>query len=73
MTEYRSNYEFICKDCGQPIKPLTPYHVRKRRENFRGKRITEFDRTHVECPEQASKAESAFTSDDSKLNAANRR
>jgi len=50
--EYRSNYENVCADCGQPIKPQTPYLLRKGQNGF--------ERVHVECPEgQASERESA--------------
>lgn len=40
---YRSNYENTCADCGHPIKPQVPYHLRKGEKGF--------ERVHNECPE----------------------
>jgi hypothetical protein len=54
VRDYRSNYRFICEECGQPIQPQTPYFISRRYENFRGQRITAFDRVHVKCPEGAN-------------------
>jgi len=50
MEEHKSNYEYKCSECGQPINPQTPYRIRKRYETFQANRITTFDRVHVECP-----------------------
>jgi DNA-directed RNA polymerase subunit RPC12/RpoP len=53
--QYRSNYEYKCAKCGQPIKPRTPYLLRKRYENFHGEKVIAFDREHLECPETSTK------------------
>lgn len=48
---YRSNYEFKCSKCGQPIKIQSPYHIEQKRIVVDGDRIMDVQRVHVECPE----------------------
>ena len=49
---YRSNYEFTCDKCKQPIKPQTPYRYEKYYTDYKGKRVTALWRFHVKCPDR---------------------
>ena len=49
--QYRSNYEYKCAKCNQPIKSQTPYHIRQKRIIVAGDKILDVQRIHVECPE----------------------
>jgi len=44
-------YEYTCDKCKQAIKKNTPYHLVKRQAQ--GKKVTEFVRVHVNCPNDA--------------------
>lgn len=48
---YRSNYEFKCSKCGQPIKVQSPYYIEQKPIVVAGDRVLDIRRVHVECPE----------------------
>ena len=48
---YRSNYEFKCSKCGQPIKSQSPYYIEQKPIIVDGDRIIDVQRVHVECSE----------------------
>jgi hypothetical protein len=49
---YRSNYEFKCSKCGQPIKPQSPYYIEQKLITVAGDRIPDIRRVHVECADK---------------------